>query len=326
MTRVKRVSGRNVTSDRSVRLRVAWMYYDRKMTQKEIADTLGLARTTVIRLLEEVLHRGEVQIWIATDSDESPGLAADLENRLGLAEAIVVPDTRSQEEANHSVGTALGRFLSETMQDGMTIGVGWGRTLNASLSSFRPARLPDTRVISLLGGMIETGRENTTDYAWQLASRMGAECFLYPAPLLVDSPETANVLRKACGLDRLDRMATSLDMAVLSVGDIGETATSLSRNLISSLDYTALVAQGAVCDVMCHALDGRGTEVDHPLNRRIMSVALSVLAETRQLVLASGGRARAPAILAAIKRLGCHTLITDEGAAHALLDLTADTP
>lgn len=321
MTRVKRMQGKGVTSDRTTRLRVAWMYYDRKMTQKDIADALGLARTTVIRLLEEVLRRGEVQIWVATDSEESLSLAADLESRFGLAEAIIVPEARNQDEATRSIGAALGRFLSETVREGMNLGVGWGRTLTASLDSFRPSRLPDTRVISLLGGMIEAGHENSTDYAWQLASRMGAECFLYPAPLLVDSAETAGVLREKCGLDRLDHMAASLDMAILGVGDIGAGATALSRGLISDAEYTRLVELGALCDVMCHALDGRGREIDHPLNSRIMSVALSVLADTRHLVIASGGVARAPAIFAAIRRLGCHTLVTDEGAARALLAL-----
>ncbi|WP_336946071.1 sugar-binding domain-containing protein [Asaia sp. HN010] len=321
MIRVKRMQGRGVTSDKATRLRVAWMYYDRKMTQKDIADALGLARSTVIRLLEEVLRRGEVQIWIGTDSPETLSLAADLAARFDLAEAIIVPQARSQDEATRSVGAALGRFLSETVHEGMSLGVGWGRTLTASLSSFRPTRLPDTRVISLLGGMIEAGRENSTDYAWQLASRMGAECFLYPAPLLVDSPETARILREKCGLDRLDRMAASLDMAVLGVGDIGTGATALSRGLISEAEYERLIESGALCDVMCHALDGQGREIDHPVNSRIMSVALSVVAETRHLVIASGGEARAGAILAAIRRLGCHTLITDEGAARALLAL-----
>ncbi|NVN24139.1 helix-turn-helix domain-containing protein [Asaia siamensis] len=324
MTRVKRMQGKGVTSDKATRLRVAWMYYDRRMTQKDIAEALGLARTTVIRLLEEVLRRGEVQIWIATDSEESLSLAADLEARFGLAEAIIVPQARDQDEATRSVGAALGRFLSETVHEGISLGVGWGRTLTASLGSFRPSRLADTRVISLLGGMIEAGHENSTDYAWQLASRMGAECFLYPAPLLVDSAETARVLREKCGLDRLDQMAASLDMAIVSVGEIGAEATSLSRGLISAEEYERLIERGALCDVMCHALDGQGREIDHPLNSRIMSVALSVLAETRHLVIASGGVSRAPAIFAAIRRLGCHTLVTDIGAARALLALGDD--
>lgn len=319
MTRLKRQQNKAMTDIRDKRLRAAWMYYDQRMTQKDIADSLGLARTTVIRLLEEALRRGEVQIWIDHDTQTATGLATALEHHLTLDEAIIVPEARDQNGASRSVGVALGRFLSETLTDSMTVGVGWGRTLTASLAHFRPARLAKARVVSLLGGMIEPGEENTTDYAWQLASRMGAACYLYPAPLLVDSPDTARNLRECCGLNRLERMAADLDMAVLGVGDIGPASLSLSRQTIDPTEYEALCQAGAVCDIMCHALDSDGREIDHPLGQRIMSVALDTLARTRHLVIASGGAGRATAIRAAIGRLGCHTLITDEGAARALL-------
>ena len=39
------------------------------------------------------------------------------------------------------------------------------------------------------------------------------------------------------------------------------------------------------------------------------------------IVLASGGAARAPAIRAAVRALGCHTMVTDESAALALMGL-----
>jgi DNA-binding transcriptional regulator LsrR (DeoR family) len=50
-----------------------------------------------------------------------------------------------------------------------------------------------------------------------------------------------------------------------------------------------------------------------------MSVDLERLASARHVV-ATGGVKRAPAIQAAIRRVGCNTLVTDEGAAVALLE------
>jgi len=41
-----------------------------------------------------------------------------------------------------------------------------------------------------------------------LASQLNAECFLYPAPLLVDSAATKRTLRERCGLDRLSALAS----------------------------------------------------------------------------------------------------------------------
>lgn len=308
-----------LSDDASLRLRAAWLYYNHNRTQKEIAEQLGLSRTTVIRLLDEALKRSEVQIWISEGDRDCIALALKLEQALGLDEAIVVPRTYNKDEAARSVGLALGKFLSEAIDDNMRIGVGWGRTLSASLASFRPPRRDGVEVVSLLGGIIEARVENPVDYSWRLASQLGADCFLFPAPLLVDSPATKKTLRTRCGLDRIEEMAASLDVAVFSVGDVGARGTSLSREFLSAELYAEIAASGAVCDLMCNFLDSEGQTVPHSINGRVMSVDLARLAEARHSVIACGGAERAPAILAAIRRVGCNTLVTDEGAAQSIL-------
>jgi DNA-binding transcriptional regulator LsrR (DeoR family) len=59
--------------------------------------------------------------------------------------------------------------------------------------------------------------------------------------------------------------------------------------------------------------------VPHALNRRVMSVDLEAIRAAGHVLIATGGAHRAGAIRAAIKRIGCNTLITDEGAARSLL-------
>lgn len=308
---------------KSLRLRAAWLYYGYGMTQKDIADRLGIARTTVVRLLDEALKRNEVQIRIAEVDGELVDLGVALGERLGLDEAIVVPGGAGPDDTAKAVGAALGTLLSGAVQDGMTIGVGWGRTLTASLATFSPPRRERAKVVSLLGGLVEVTVSNPTEFTWRLASQLGAECIMFPAPLLVDSAETRERLMTRCGLDRIDRTAEAMDLAVLSVGDISSAATSLSRGLLTPGEIEELVARGCVCDLMCNFLDANGASVDHPLNERVMSVDLDKVARAGHVVIATGGAARAPAILAARARVGCNTLVTDEHAARRLLDLTA---
>lgn len=319
MARLRRTTPVALADDASLRLRAAWLYYDRKMTQKDIAAALGVGRTTVIRLLDEALKRREVQIWIDEGESRCMALAMALEQRLGLDEAIVVPRADAVEAAARSVGLALGKFLSEAMMDHMMIGVGWGRTLLASLGSFRVPRIQGAKVVSLLGGVIEVRQDNPSDFAWQLASQIGADCFLYPAPLIVDSLGTKMTLREKCGLDRIDRLGAALDVAVVSVGEVAHDSTSLSRALLDDRDYRQVITLGGVCDLMCNLLNADGHTIDHVINDRVMSVDLSSLAQAAHIVIATGGERRAAAILAAIRRIGCNTLITDEGAAEAML-------
>ena len=307
--------------DASLRLRAAWLYHGHGMTQNEVAEQLGIGRTTVIRLLEESRKRGEVRIWIEDGEADLVQLAIALERKLGLDEAIVVPAVGGIEQAARSVGLALGKFLSETITDNMTIGVGWGRTLTASLASFHAPAHSGVKVLSLLGGAVETRFANPVEFSWRLASALNAECYLFPAPLVVDSAETKQRLIQSCGLDKLYAMAEHLDLAVISAGDISAQSTSLVRHLISPSEHDELVALGCVGDVMCHFFDAEGRPVPHPVNDRIMSIGLEAVRKAGHLVLASGGAIRAKAILASIRNLGCNTLVTDEAAARHVLEL-----
>lgn len=327
MAKLRRGTQTALSEAASLRLRAAWLYYNHGLTQKEVAEKLGASRSTVIRLLEEALRRGEVTIWIEEGESRCVELAVKLERALELDEAIVVPETQGAEQTAKSVGMALGKFLSEAIADDITIGVGWGRTLMASLSSFRPPRHSGVKVMSLLGGSIESKHSNPAECSWRIASQLDADCYLFPAPLIVNSVETKRSLIDKCGLDRLYQMAQALDLAVVSVGDIGPDATSLARQLMSEADLDELTALGCVGDLMCNFLDEKGQSIAHPLSDRVMSIDLDTLSKAKHIVIACGGSHRARAIAAAVRRVGCNTLVTDEGAAREmLLGLNANKP
>ncbi|WP_421692701.1 sugar-binding transcriptional regulator [Aestuariivirga sp.] len=323
MAKLRRAATAAFADDTALRLRAAWLYHGFGLTQSQVADQLGLGRSTVIRLLEEARQRGEVKITIGGTRDTRTELAIKLERALGLDEAVVVPAPAAEDDTRRSVGLALGAFLAETVIDGMSIGVGWGRTLTAALDSFNPPKRSGVRVMSLMGGAVETQFANPFEFAWRLASALQAECFLFPAPLVVDSAETKRRLIEDCGLGRLTDMAATLDLAVVSAGDISADHGSLVRHFISSGDISELQGMGCVADVMCNFVDAHGVPVPHPINARSMSVGIGTLKAARHKVLASGGRSRAAAILAIVRSIECNTLITDEHAAQALLRLAA---
>lgn len=75
----------------SLRLRAAWLYYNQGMTQKDVAEKLGISRSTVIRLLDEAMKRSEVQIWINEGIEDFVELAGRLEAAYGLDEAVIIP-------------------------------------------------------------------------------------------------------------------------------------------------------------------------------------------------------------------------------------------
>lgn len=321
----KAVSSRD---PRSQRLRAAWFYYRYGLTQQQTADKLGISRSTAIRLLEQARELQEVRLWIDAGDEQCTRLGVELEIALDLGNAIVVPaapDPANVDTAR-AVGLALGRYLSETIRDGMTIGVGWGRTLNHSLDGFHSGPCENARVLSLQGGTVETRSLNPMEFAWRIGSEIGARSFLFPAPLIVDSRRTRRQLIEGCGLDTLYAMAESLDMAVLSVGEVTPDSTSLSRGLIDTTTFQSLIDAGAVADIMCQFVDEGGSTVKHALHERVMSVDLDTIASAGEVIIASAGRHRARALLAAARRLTGCTLITDEETASELLNRVPPMP
>lgn len=321
MARLRRNAGPALADDAALRLRAAWLYHAFGLTQSEVATQLGIGRSTVIRLLEDARQRGEVKITIDERLPDLVALSIRLEQALGLDEAIVVPSLTGTGGTARAVGLALGKLLSESITDDMTIGVGWGRTLSAALESFNPPKRTGIRVMSLMGGAVKTQATNPFEFAWRLATELQAQCFLFPSPLVLDSAAMRQQLMADRSIARLTSLARALDLAVVSAGSLAERSGSLVHQVITEKEAEELVARGCVADIMCNFIDARGALIDHPINDRIMSVGLDAVRGARHKLLASGGRDRAAAILAVHRSIGCNTLITDEQAARAMLDL-----
>lgn len=305
----------------STRLRAAWMYYVEQMTQSDIADALGIGRVTVVRLLADARQRHEVKIAIEGALVDTVELERGLERRFDLKRAIVAPVSAPDADVATAISAATGRYLSETVDSGMKIGVGWGRTLLGSLAFLRTRPLDELQVISLLGGIIHARRFNPTEFAWQFAQAFRGDAYLIPAPALVDSAQTRRTLIDRCGISEIFEMTDSLDMVVLSVGGLEpSTATTHLVGFLGREQFASLKDSGAVGDVLFHFIDLQGNLVDHPLNDVVMSVGLERLRRAKWRVLVSGGVDKIDALRGAVAATRPHVLITDEFSAGRLLE------
>ena len=301
------------------RIRIAWMYYVEGLTQSEIADRLGIGRVTVVRNINEAIRQREVKIWIEGEVAECLELEAQLKSAFNLRDAVVIPEPSIAANTTKAIGVAAGMYVTDTLTDDMTIGVGWGATLYESLQTLAPRELENVQVISLLGGIVQARRYNPSEFAWQFARMVGADCYLLTAPAVVDSPETKETLVEKCGLRDVFRRAERLDVAVLSVGTLAPDSTAFRFNLLSDEDRTALIRLGAVGDLLFNFYDRDGKLVDHPINSRVISIPLEQLRGVPKRIIASGGNEKVDTILGAIKLIDCNVLITNEATARELL-------
>lgn len=307
-----------------LRARAVWLYHVEGCTQNDIANRLGINRVMVVRLLADARRRNEVRVTISAPLADLVALERAVETRHGIGRVIVAPFADPEGDPVRVIAAAAGNFISGEMRAGMTVGVGWGRTLYNTLPFITGATLDDFRVVSLLGGIAAARRFNPAEFAWQFAELFQGEGFLIPAPAVVDSPETKHALLERCGLAAIFEMADKLDMALLSVGGISTLTTSYRTGYLSEADRRSLIEAGAVGDVLYSFIDEAGRTVDHEVNARVISVQLDRLRRTPERVLISGGREKLMALRAAIRRTAPTVLITDECSARWLADAAVD--
>jgi len=303
----------------SLRIRAAWMYFIEQKTQSEISEILGIGRVSVIRLLADARARQEVKITIASELAEVTELERALEARFGLSRALVAPLASPGADPTPVIGAAIGGYVADLLAPGMTVGVGWGRTLFASLPHLSARPLRDLKVISLLGGVGVARHFNPAEFAWRFASLFQGEGYLIPAPALVDSVATKTALIERCGLNKVLALADRLDMVLVSVGSIVSATTFYRGGYLSDREQGELAGQGAVGDLLFHFFDREGALLDHAINQRVMSVDVDRLRRAGRRVLASGGPDKTEALRGAIALLGPTDLVTDEQTARRLL-------
>ncbi|AZO06919.1 sugar-binding transcriptional regulator [Mesorhizobium sp. M2A.F.Ca.ET.037.01.1.1] len=302
-----------------LRIRAAWMYFVEQMTQNEIADVLGVGRVTIVRMLAEARARNEVKITIESELLEIVRLERALEKTFGLRQALVAPLSDPNADPIPAIAAKTGMFLSDAMKSGMRVGVGWGVTLFHTLPFISAKSLTDFSVISLLGGVGVARRVNPAEFAWRFAQIFQGDGYLMPTPAVVDSVETKIALVERCGLQEIFEMADALDAVLLSVGGIASATTFSRGGFLKEADREALLARGAVGDLLFHFYDRKGDLVDHPVNSHVMSVDVDRLRKAPIRILTSGGEEKTEALLGAMNLVAPTVLITDEESARRML-------
>ena len=306
-----------VLPDEALMVRAAWGYYVEGLTQNEIGRKLGLNRVRVNRILAQARERGIVQVRV--NSALSVETEAALERKFGLDQAVVVPTPDDVSLIPQMIATAAGAVLSDRIGDGMSVGVGWGRTLRLSVRSVERRVVRDLSVVSLLGGLTRGSVMNAYETASRLADVYDAQCFYIAAPVFADTEETAQVLRSQSGVRDAFAHARNIDIALMSVGSLHHDSTMRQLGLISEPDVKSLLKAGAVGDFCAHWIDANGDVIDHPLNRSVLAMSLDDLRHVPTVILASGGDDKITVLRAALQRKTVSVLVTDEVTAKKLL-------
>lgn len=303
---------------------IADLYYVEKRSQAEIAEEYEYSRPTISRMLAEAHEKGLVEIRINYPLQRMVEMEAALRSRFGLA-VVNVADRSSLDYARmlRLIGR-LGAAYFDQIQDLSVIGVSWGTGVYEVVTALQRRRLPDVRVVQLIGGVGgNTPNTDGPEVARLFAQALGGQQTLLNAPLIVASQATRDELMAGRQVRDVLDLAMQADHALVGIGSVDRERSSLVRAGYMTVEEMAeLQAAGAVGDVCGVHVDSQGRVLDVEVNRRRIGVDLPELAAGPCTVIGvAGGRVKAAAILGALRAGFLDVLITDSNAAQAILEL-----
>lgn len=305
--------------------KVARLYYEHNMRQAEIAEFLGLSQPSVSRLLK----RAQALRIVRTIVTPPNGVYTELEERLAEAfdlKDVVVADAMLDDDEIilRDIGSAAAYYLETTLRSNEIIGISsWSATLLAMVDAMRDIPgLRKVKVVQILGGI---GNPSAETHATRLVSRLAqlvhGEAVYLPAPGVVGSAESLNVILSDPFVQATMKLMEEVTLALVGIGEVKPSSLlARSGNVFTEKELENLRAMGAVGDILLRFFDCKGQPVDSPFEKRVVGMSLEQLRRVRRAVGIAGGRRKVEAIRGALRGGLINILITDRFTATRLLE------
>lgn len=301
-------------------VKVATMYYVKGDNQEQIATELNLSRPKISRLLAQAQKTGIVQITIHDPFSSKSRLERRLADKFGLREALVTTSVTEVNAVRASISVAAAGLLERLIQDGDTISVNGGVTLNDTCEAVRSVARANCVVVPLVGGWGPSGSRWQANLSTRtLAQRLGCSYLQLNAPAFVSSPTAKEALLAESEISLVLSKARVSDLALVGIGQISMSSTLFKTGFLDAKHLEELWSRGAVANICNSFIDRDGNLVPFSCYDRMIGLSTSELGSIRTVVGVASGSDKVEAIFAALRCGLLHYFVTDTETAKAVL-------
>jgi DNA-binding transcriptional regulator LsrR (DeoR family) len=316
---------------------IALKYYVEGKTAQEVADELRLERSFVSRRLKEARLRGMVHILVTPPVlvQELRGLERRLKSLYPLKEVTIIPGREDVMDVESSADKesvvlaacqAAAQWLTDTLQDGDTLAVPWGRVASYVSGQINPTfslrTLVTVPIVGVTGLTTHPFEANTI--AARIAAVFGGQSLLLAAPAVV-SPEAYDVVSQIPLVKRVLDQAHRANVVITPIAAAEPHASTLvQQNLAKPEEIEYLMAQGAVGEIAgfwWFDREGRLVQIPNarPIGLGLRGLADVVRDERMVAAVVAASRARIAPLRVALEQELVNVLVTDHVTAQALL-------
>lgn len=287
-------------------LNVAHMYYERDMTQNQIAKELGISRPLVSLLLTEARSCGLVTITINDVESREQLAAKQLESCFNLHRALVQPDAASADATDNATACAAFRLCFEDGAE--NIGIGWGSMMGRMADCAEPEageEHKNCRLFPLIGGIGASYRGyHTNELARIISGKLGCEADYLYFPAFFDSEQELALIRNMETFRGVSQRWDDIDLAFVNVSNYPSYP-----DLGVEYRYSGqLLRRRAVGRILAHYYDEDGSIIQPDVDN-VIQCSVEQLSHAGKLVALCSAHLKEESVIGALRLKLIDTLV-----------------
>lgn len=301
---------------------VARMYYERNMTQAEIAKKLQVSRPLVSKMLGKAREMGIVNIQIKSPYTSNSLLMGQLKNLFNLKGGVIVPESNTEYLTEQLILNHAFNYINDTLEEVEYLGVGWGYTLGSLIEKIENSELSGNfsgEVCPLIGNATIPHRGyHPNELIRIFAEKTGFKPHYLYAPAFPLTDIEKNLFINTDNYRKVDEIWSKLDSVIVSIGVYPSVPDQATASRFANL----LNEKKAVGMILSYYFDKEGN-ILYGENDCAIRISLEKIRNVKRVIGICTNNNNIKSILGALRTGFLTHLITDEKTASEIIKYKA---
>ena len=299
---------------------ISRLYYERNLTQAEIAKRMNISRPAVSKFLSEARMRGIVTIEIKSPLMSDDPLLRELSDVYGLQGGMIVPSGSADDKLITTLLISQAALYFEKLLAGAKkIGLGWGDTTGRLVDELKTQTvtdLTDCFVCPVIGSAPNDIKwYQTNELARAFAEKTGFTPHYLHAPAFPVSLKNKKLFEDTIEYKEISKYWQCLDVVLLGIG----TYPSVPDQATAARFGNLLREKKAVGMLATYYFDGEGNLIQSK-DDIVIRISVDDLHRAGKVIVIAGGAKKINAIRGTLKTGIVTHVITDDNTAQSLIE------
>ena len=310
-----------IPSDKKIErmIQAARLYYEKDMTQSQIAKEMGISRPLVSILLTDAKACGIVTFQIHDVANSRQLMINQLESKFPGIRFQIVPDENTEDATDNLLARTAFQFCFNQLTDVKNVGIGWGSMLSRMTTVAEDGAAGQghsaKNVFPLVGGIRTSYRGyHTNEIVRIIGEKTGMDVHYLYFPAFFDETADLEYIKGMEDFQFISQLWKDMDLALVSISnypsypDIG----------IKYRFGNDLMKKNAVGRLLAYYYDVEGNLIDPWINGA-MQPDIQQLRSTKQVVAVCSAQLRPECVIGALLTNVIKTVLMPESLAENII-------